>query len=185
MTFNEHDVNRKDDGKFGEKTGGNPEVDLGLELAMKTRKLAVALGEAGRRHDDITEDDMALVTELEDILHNSEAPSAAVFDLREGADEFAARLKGALEPHGARRIESALAEAMYNADPEAPIENPTSAMQISANARFVHAAAEQYRSAIYQDCLESDIGEEDALRFATKHTDDHLMFNPNLSDVQK
>ena len=44
MPFKERDVNREQDGKFGSKTGGAPEVTLPVDAGWRERKVVTAAG---------------------------------------------------------------------------------------------------------------------------------------------
>jgi len=67
MTFNENDVNREHDGKFGSKTGAAPEVALEEELPSNWDEMLAASARAaaltGSRRREVTDSDMALVKE--------------------------------------------------------------------------------------------------------------------------
>jgi len=182
MTFNENDVNREQDGKFGAKTGWPPDPSVTLGASNDLDKLGAKALRAGNRSGDkryhITDGDQALIEELVTALRDNEPDDAFI----EATEKFAERLEDSNFHSAVRRLDTAVTEAVYRADPTAPIKNPAATMQVSKNLDLVRAAEAEYHDRLHSTYLGNGLDAETSAQHARDRTDNNLVYNPNLDD---
>lgn len=180
MTFDASQHPRATDGTFSEKVGSPAEVSLGADAGPDIEKLAGKVTRAGNRSGekryDITKGDLALVEELKTALRGPHAP-----ELFDAAATFAERLEDANFHSEVRAIDAAVGEAAYHANPDEPVKNPSSVMQVSTDMSLVRLAASQYRDMTRETYLKTQ-NEETASEWAQERADNHLVYNPNLDE---
>lgn len=179
MTFDASAHPRATDGKFSEKLGTAAEVTLDAESDDKlAAKLKRAGNRSGDKRYDITDGDLRLTDELVESLSEREPDDALI----EAAETFAERLEDANAHTAARRVDAAVAEALYRADPDAPVKNPSAVMQVSTDMALVRHAAAQYGDRLRESYIAAGNAQTADL-WAQERTDNNLVFNKNLDEA--